>query len=348
MDHADATLIGTWQLPQIVYGFDSTEFEAITTGDIASFSNLYVVFNDTGTVSPPVTFPPADLNTLSTQTIFPPSGYAELGYNNNVDSITIEPTTALALDTVICIDDAIELDIEDLFADAFCLDSVWWESQKLGFIGNDEILPYLVQGDDQVTATIRSSSGIEISATVTILSSSTTVSIPDTVYTISQGESVRLVVVGSNGNSYWWTPEGSLSNPFEESPLAFPSRNTLYTLEVTNDDECESTYHIQVWVETAAYIPNLFTPNGDGKNDFLRAYGLVQVDAFDFRIFSKHGAQVYFANDPNMLTGRGWEGSYQNKPLPSSTYFWEVSGTYEDGRPVLLNGESSGVIHLVR
>ncbi|MEB2774160.1 M43 family zinc metalloprotease [Algoriphagus sp. D3-2-R+10] len=81
-----AQLLGVWKLPKIVYGFDEEDFSAVVEGDIRSIQELFMVFNDTGTVDLPLVFPPGDQDQLSVNTIFPPSGYSELRYDNNYSS----------------------------------------------------------------------------------------------------------------------------------------------------------------------------------------------------------------------------------------------------------------------
>jgi hypothetical protein len=83
---ASAQLLGVWKLPKVVYGFDKEDFSAVVAGDIRTITEVFMVFNDTGTAELPLKFPPGDLNQLSNNTIFPPSGYSELSYDNNYSS----------------------------------------------------------------------------------------------------------------------------------------------------------------------------------------------------------------------------------------------------------------------
>ncbi|SFT46612.1 SprB repeat-containing protein [Algoriphagus locisalis] len=84
-----AQLLGVWGLPIEVYGFDQEDFTAMVEGDIRDVSEVFMVFNDTGTTDLPIRFPPGDLNQLSEFTVFPASGYSELSYDNNISSISL-------------------------------------------------------------------------------------------------------------------------------------------------------------------------------------------------------------------------------------------------------------------
>ncbi|WP_057936374.1 M43 family zinc metalloprotease [Algoriphagus resistens] len=90
---ANAQLLGVWKLPMVVYGFDKEDFSAQVEGDIRSIHEVFMVFNDTGTVALPLIFPPGDKDRLSTNTIFPPSGYSELTYDNNFNSYLLNSGT---------------------------------------------------------------------------------------------------------------------------------------------------------------------------------------------------------------------------------------------------------------
>lgn len=83
------------------------------------------------------------------------------------------------------------------------------------------------------------------------------------------------------------------------------------TLTVTNAIGCTNTVVIPVKVEDfyTLYLPNSFTPNGDGKNDQFGAYGSgIDETTFEIRIFTRWGDQVYTTNDIH----EWWNGSYKN------------------------------------
>jgi gliding motility-associated-like protein len=95
-------------------------------------------------------------------------------------------------------------------------------------------------------------------------------------------------------------------------------------------------------------LPNLFTPNGDSRNDqfFLQ---LSSVPAqIDFRVYARSGGLVYQELDASRAVSEGWDGTHKGEKMPPGVYYWRVEGTYSDGRPVLLNGKKSGKINLVR
>lgn len=72
-------------------------------------------------------------------------------------------------------------------------------------------------------------------------------------------------------------------------------------------------------------IPNIFTPNGDGSNDFFIPNLQKGINAINTTIYDRWGLLVYHSNFLNI----GWDGrTFNGKLVPDGTYFWIIS--YED------------------
>ena len=87
------------------------------------------------------------------------------------------------------------------------------------------------------------------------------------------------------------------------------------------------------------FVPNVFSPNGDGKNDKLFAYGNY-VDKLEMRIFNQWGEQIIFINSIN----QGWDGTFKGKPQPVGVYVYVLKATLNDGKVI----EKKGSITLLR
>ena len=100
---------------------------------------------------------------------------------------------------------------------------------------------------------------------------------------------------------------------------------------------CEGTariYKITVKpLNKGIFVPNVFSPNGDGKNDKLFAYGNY-VDKLEMRIFNQWGEQIIFINSLN----QGWDGTHRGKPQPVGVYVYVLKATMTDGRIIELKG----------
>ena len=81
------------------------------------------------------------------------------------------------------------------------------------------------------------------------------------------------------------------------------------------------------------FVPNVFSPNGDGKNDILYAYGNY-IDKLDMRIFNQWGEQIITITDKS----RGWDGTHRGKAQPVGVYVYVLQATLSDGRTVKMKG----------
>lgn len=94
---------------------------------------------------------------------------------------------------------------------------------------------------------------------------------------------------------------------------------------------------------TILTMPNVFTPDGDGKNDTFRPIVIGEPSTFSMEIHNRWGQEVFRSQS----VGNGWDGRSQGTPAPNGTYFWVVNygDIQEDGRSI--NRELSGHVTLL-
>ncbi|MBI1779938.1 MAG: gliding motility-associated C-terminal domain-containing protein [Sphingobacteriales bacterium] len=140
--------------------------------------------------------------------------------------------------------------------------------------------------------------------------------------------------------SFNWSPSGSLVNPQSLSPLTLPLLNAteLHLLVVVNNS-CTVNEDIKIKVFRRLYMPNTFSPNGDGLNDIFRIPPDVAIILQEFSVYDRSGAKLFSTNNPEL----GWDGSYKGAPKPSGTYVFVLRGIVEN-KPV----ELKETIYLVR
>lgn len=141
----------------------------------------------------------------------------------------------------------------------------------------------------------------------------------------------------TGGSTYLWNFGDGNSSSFPDPQHTFTEPG-VYNVQliVTNSDGCTDTITIRIEVElTSAFsIPNVFTPNNDGKNDLFSftEEGIIEVKA---EIFNRWGEKIYDWNKP----GHGWNGITKNgKEVPEGTYFIIVNATGQDGKKYELAG----------
>jgi len=125
---------------------------------------------------------------------------------------------------------------------------------------------------------------------------------------------------------------------------------------VTNggDDTIERTFTIKSTVQEQAFVPSIFSPNGDGDNDKFRvklAKGAVQT--LKLEVFDDKGNRVYFSDIVDKIVDEGWDGTSNNIQQPQGVYGWKLSGKFTDGRDIkATDGKNininSGIINLIR
>ena len=140
--------------------------------------------------------------------------------------------------------------------------------------------------------------------------------------TIMEGNSVMLNGTAKGDDvSYYWTPADRLDNANSLTPIASPIDNTTYTLHVVSNHNCgESDSSVFVRVFKTVKIPNTFTPNNDGINDYWDIYQLNTYPESLLTVFDRYGQKVY------QSTGyaKPWDGKYNNSPLPTGTYYYII------------------------
>lgn len=137
---------------------------------------------------------------------------------------------------------------------------------------------------------------------------------------IVQGTSVQLQASAIGENlSYRWSPALYMDNPASLQPTITPPHDTTYVLKVISNDGCgEATDTMKVYVYKDVFIPNAFTPNGDGKNDTWYIPALSAYPNFELAVYDRWGHLVFQAKKSNVH----WDGRFKGQPLPMGVYVY--------------------------
>ncbi|MCS6820478.1 MAG: gliding motility-associated C-terminal domain-containing protein [Microscillaceae bacterium] len=171
--------------------------------------------------------------------------------------------------------------------------------------------------------------------------------VQDTI-TIFRGESVQLKASATDAVSYLWEPVELADDATSATPTFTPEFTTRIKVTITNDKGCTAEKFINIKVEQfEIFIPNLFTPNNDGKNDRLRVQG-TNIQKIEFKVFNRLGEIVYQTNDLVEATQIGWDGTYNGKEAENDNYVWSIKGNFINGQPLKFRGKTSGNVVLMR
>jgi gliding motility-associated-like protein len=126
------------------------------------------------------------------------------------------------------------------------------------------------------------------------------------------------------GDQYTWSPATGLSSTTIPNPVAKPAVTQKYIVQVVHASGCSNTDSVTVFVNNTAslarYMPNAFTPNGDGNNDCYGLKSWMYVQQLQFFIFNRYGEQVFGTANPN----RCWDGMYKGKPAMAGAYVYVI------------------------
>jgi gliding motility-associated-like protein len=161
---------------------------------------------------------------------------------------------------------------------------------------------------------------------------------------LNTGAPYKIKPVVTNGpiKTWSWTPSNDLSCGDCEQPVAAPGNNTTYVATATTAYGCvaKDTISFKVFCENSqVFVPNGFTPDGDGINDVLmvRARGISKVRYF--RIFNRWGEIVFERynfqpNDP----ANGWDGKMKGQESGPAVYVYMLEVECSNGTPFNYKG----------
>ena len=163
--------------------------------------------------------------------------------------------------------------------------------------------------------------------------------------TVSLGKEVILGYILSLGiaDSVIWMDEDGMVICAQCDSLAIsPTGNTQILLTIFNAEGCSITLatNLRVIVDRELFVPNVFSPNDDGSNDFVTVHGQQDLFIKNFEVFSRWGELVFKrtefpANDPQL----GWDGKMAGEEMLPGVYVFHAQVVYPDGYEETIKGD---------
>lgn len=190
------------------------------------------------------------------------------------------------------------------------------------------------------TVTVTNSNGCISMDTVTVkvhpVTTATASAVPPT---IRWGQSSQITSTNIPGYTYRWSPTDFLSSSSISNPVAKPTKTTIYTATVTSPEGCVQNVPVTITViepdcaEPFIFLPNAFTPNGDGKNDilYLRANNITSMSLM---IYNRWGQKVFESRSQN----DGWDGTYKGKKLYPDAFGYYLTVNCGNGQKFQKKG----------
>lgn len=154
---------------------------------------------------------------------------------------------------------------------------------------------------------------------------------PDEI-TIDLGESIAITTSSNTANTvnYNWTPTFFISCSDCPDPIASPIGNAIYVVQIRDSIGCYADDSVRISVRSNhnLYVPNAFTPNGDGTNDFFEFFGNKKAIRYvGISIFNRWGEKVFESNDLNFK----WDGTYRGELLGPGIFVYSLVVSFVDG-----------------
>ncbi len=132
------------------------------------------------------------------------------------------------------------------------------------------------------------------------------------------------------GESVLWKPAFNLDNATSFNPQFKGNSDQELLIDITTKTKCLTTdsQFVKIVKDIAIHVPSAFTPNGDGKNDFLKPiiFGIKKLNYF--RIFNRFGQLMYETN----TNRQGWDGNFKGVKQNAQTFVWMVEVLAGDGK----------------
>ncbi|HFA51871.1 MAG TPA: T9SS type B sorting domain-containing protein [Bacteroidetes bacterium] len=140
-----------------------------------------------------------------------------------------------------------------------------------------------------------------------------------------------------------WTPSETLDCNDCNDPTALPFGTTTYTITITDSTLCTAQDSLTIFVnlERPVYIPNSFSPNNDGINDFFTAYaGPAARNIQRLKVFDRWGELVFDGKDlPLGEEPLGWDGTFKGKAMNPAVFAYFAEIEFIDDVVVLFEGD---------
>jgi gliding motility-associated-like protein len=182
----------------------------------------------------------------------------------------------------------------------------------------EETSPFGCYDVDSIHISLYPNSGIQVTSDTVILS----------------GSSLQLEVSGGPFNAYRWEPSNWLDNSTVPDPIATPEEAIRYRVFATNEYGCEEMDSVFIDVIEDLKVYNVFSPNGDGVNDYFEIDHAENFPEMRVEIYSRWGDLLY--STVGYDSGSKWDGNARGTEAPVGTYYYVII-PYSGAKPMTGN-----------
>lgn len=240
-------------------------------------------------------------------------------------TVNILPTVDVVESVSICYGDSIKLtathnNFDLLWSNGATTESTWY--------GPFQSTTYYITATNPLCGSVSDSVRVYVNSLPYVIAGNDTV--------IGIGGEATLSAWSPTAIHYSWTPDVNecISNDCREV-YVIPNQATVYIVDVIDANTCHNydTVLVDISGFMEVFVPNIFSPNGDGINDFLVING-PRLFNYTIEIFDRYGKLVYTAYEQKDY----WDGKYQGSELSTQTFVYSIVGETVLGEKLSLSG----------
>jgi gliding motility-associated-like protein len=142
---------------------------------------------------------------------------------------------------------------------------------------------------------------------------------------------------GEGGTAFTWLVNAREIGSQAELPFIVSDPEQKISLYVTNEYDCSDSAVLNISAVPCChvFVPNAFTPNGDGRNDEFNIYSESPLSRYRLEIRNRWGQVVFTSGNPS----QGWNGLVNGTPADVGTYFYQITGKCISGNEIFEKGD---------
>lgn len=179
---------------------------------------------------------------------------------------------------------------------------------------------------------------------------SDTIQIKNTSYVLTAGDDTSVckfqsisLLASAGFNNYTWTPSYNISTTSGRNVNVYPDVTTAYSVSADLFPGCSLKDTVLVSVKECGqyfFVPNAFTPNKDGQNDYFKPLISGALHKYEFSIYNRWGQRIFLSGDRN----QGWDGTLKGLKQDGNTFVWLCKYQFHNQAPET----KKGVVILIR
>ena len=132
-----------------------------------------------------------------------------------------------------------------------------------------------------------------------------------------------------------WSPSNLFQDIDAKSQAFILQKDLKITVNAISENGCPASATVEVLLKKKKdlFIPNTFTPNGDGRNDVFKVFG-TNIEMVEWNIYSQWGELIHKSKQQDAI----WDGTYRGVMQPVGVYLYKCVVRFKDGEEIVKNG----------